>query len=133
MKSSHVTDIRDFRMTAARMDINSTLLILSVANSKFSQRTTINEKEGAEPEEIKKKCNLTLAVSPPLDMAYTKDIQANSWVCKLILSEIWIYYPVTDRQTDRRTESDAYEPTVQYAQVGSKMETLLQVKKKRSL
>ncbi len=34
------------------------------------------------------------------------------------------YYPVTDRQTDgrtdRRTESDAYEPTAQYAQVGSK-------------
>ena len=27
------------------------------------------------------------------------------------------YYPVTDR----RTESDAYEPTVEYAQVGSKM------------
>ena len=25
------------------------------------------------------------------------------------------------RQTDRRTESDAYEPTVQDAQVGSKM------------
>ncbi len=39
------------------------------------------------------------------------------------------YYPVTDRQTDgqtdRRTESDAYEPAVQYAQVGSKM---LQIK-----
>ena len=38
-----------------------------------------------------------------------------------------IYCPVflvksgrTDRQTDRRTESDAYEPTVQSAQVGSK-------------
>ncbi len=30
------------------------------------------------------------------------------------------YYPVTDGQTDRQTESDAYEPTVQYAQVGSK-------------
>ena len=34
------------------------------------------------------------------------------------------YCPVTDRQTDRRTdrqtESDAYEPTVQCAQVGSK-------------
>ena len=29
------------------------------------------------------------------------------------------YYLVTDRQTDGRTESDAYEPTVQYAQVGS--------------
>ena len=27
------------------------------------------------------------------------------------------YYPVIDR----RTESDAYEPTVQYAQVGSKI------------
>ena len=27
----------------------------------------------------------------------------------------------TDRQTDRWTESEAYEPTVQYAQVGSKM------------
>ncbi len=26
---------------------------------------------------------------------------------------------VTDRRTDRRTESDAYEPTVQCAQVGS--------------
>ncbi len=37
------------------------------------------------------------------------------------------YYPVlyellsSDRQTDRQTESDAYEPTVQYAQVGSKI------------
>ncbi len=29
------------------------------------------------------------------------------------------YYPVTDGRTDRQTESDAYEPTVQYAQVGS--------------
>ncbi len=27
--------------------------------------------------------------------------------------------PVTDRRTDRQTESDAYEPTVQHAQVGS--------------
>ncbi len=27
----------------------------------------------------------------------------------------------TDRQTDRQTGSDAYEPTVQIAQVGSKM------------
>ena len=27
----------------------------------------------------------------------------------------WIYYPVTDRQT----ESVAYEPTVEHAQVGS--------------
>ena len=26
----------------------------------------------------------------------------------------------TDRRTDRQTESDAYEPTVQLAQVGSK-------------
>ncbi len=31
------------------------------------------------------------------------------------------YYPVTDGQTDGRTESDAYEPTMQYAQVGSKI------------
>ena len=31
------------------------------------------------------------------------------------------YYPVTDGQTDGRTESDAYEPTVKYAQVGSKI------------
>ncbi len=31
------------------------------------------------------------------------------------------YYPVTDLQTDRQTESDAYEPTVQYAQMGSKL------------
>ncbi len=30
------------------------------------------------------------------------------------------YCPVTDGQTDGRTESDAYEPTVQHAQVGSK-------------
>ncbi len=30
------------------------------------------------------------------------------------------YYPVTGRRTDRQTESDAYEPTVQYAQ-GSKI------------
>ena len=27
----------------------------------------------------------------------------------------------TDKRTDRRTESDAYEPTVQSARVGSKM------------
>ncbi len=27
----------------------------------------------------------------------------------------------TDGQTDRQTESDAYEPTVQFAQVGSKI------------
>ena len=27
---------------------------------------------------------------------------------------------IPDRRTDGRTESDAYEPTVQYAQVGSK-------------
>ncbi len=31
---------------------------------------------------------------------------------------VWISF--TDRQTDGRTESDAYEPTVQHAQVGSK-------------
>ena len=30
------------------------------------------------------------------------------------------YYPVTDGRTDRWTDSDAYEPTVQYAQEGSK-------------
>ena len=30
------------------------------------------------------------------------------------------FYPVTVRRTDGRTESDAYESTVQYAQVGSK-------------
>ena len=35
------------------------------------------------------------------------------------------YYPVTDGRTDRQTESDAYEPTVQYAQVGSKMKAPL--------
>ncbi len=29
------------------------------------------------------------------------------------------YYPVADRQADARTESYAYEPTVQYAQVRS--------------
>ncbi len=29
------------------------------------------------------------------------------------------FCPVTDRQTDRQTESDAYEPSVQCAQVGS--------------
>ncbi len=34
-------------------------------------------------------------------------------------------YPVTDGQTDRQTEGDAYEPTVQYGQVGSKMNTML--------
>ena len=37
-----------------------------------------------------------------------------------IISRDMNYYPVTDRRTDRQTESDAYEPTVQYAQVGSK-------------
>ncbi len=30
------------------------------------------------------------------------------------------YYPVTDGRTDGQTESDAYVPTVQYAQVGLK-------------
>ncbi len=34
------------------------------------------------------------------------------------------YYPVTDG----RTESDAYEPTMQYAQVGSKTEILSSTK-----
>ena len=29
------------------------------------------------------------------------------------------YYPVTDRQTDRKTDGDVYKPTVQFAQVGS--------------
>ncbi len=28
------------------------------------------------------------------------------------------------RQTDRQTESDAYEPTVQFAQVGSKIKDI---------
>ncbi len=32
---------------------------------------------------------------------------------------------VTDRRTDTRTESDAYEPTVQCAQVGSKSKAIL--------
>ncbi len=45
-----------------------------------------------------------------------------------ILFEIWILFKSefllqTDRQTDRRTESDAYEPTVPHTQVGSKNET----------
>ncbi len=31
------------------------------------------------------------------------------------------FWSSTDRQTDRQTESDAYEPTVQIAQVGSKI------------
>ncbi len=33
---------------------------------------------------------------------------------------------VTDRQTDRQTESDAYEPTVQFAQVSSIKDRVLQ-------
>ncbi len=37
------------------------------------------------------------------------------------------YYPVTDRRTDGQTESDAYEPTVQYAKVGSKTVQYAQV------
>ncbi len=44
-----------------------------------------------------------------------------------ILSEIWIiiqsdFWSSPYRQTDGQTESDAYEPTVQNAQVGSKMQ-----------
>ena len=43
----------------------------------------------------------------------------------MIYCPVWILVQsgqTTDRQTDRRTESDAYEPTVQNAQVGSKNE-----------
>ncbi len=34
------------------------------------------------------------------------------------------YCPVKDGQTDGQTESNAYEPNVQYAQVGSKKAVL---------
>ncbi len=37
------------------------------------------------------------------------------------------YYTVTDERADGRTESDAYEPTMQYAQVGSKIKSWLTV------
>ena len=39
-----------------------------------------------------------------------------------ILSEIWIIISYFRSSPDRQTESDAYEPTVQLAQVGSKNE-----------
>ena len=38
----------------------------------------------------------------------------------IIVQEFWSSHRQTDGQTDRQTESDAYEPTVQCAQVGSK-------------
>ncbi len=40
---------------------------------------------------------------------------------ELLSSLIFVTDRRTDGQTDRQTESDAYEPTVQFAQVGSKM------------
>ncbi len=41
------------------------------------------------------------------------------------LLQYFLRYEVlsSDRQTDRQTKSDAYERTVQYAQVGSKRQT----------
>ncbi len=45
-----------------------------------------------------------------------EDMQADDY--ELLSSNFGL---VTDRQTDGRTESDAYEPTVQVAQVCSKM------------
>ncbi len=38
---------------------------------------------------------------------------------------VWSSDRRTDRRTEGQTESDAYEPTVQYAQVGSKMGVLV--------
>ncbi len=35
------------------------------------------------------------------------------------------YYPVANEWMDRQSESDTYEPIVQYAQVGSKINSLL--------
>ena len=46
---------------------------------------------------------------------YSKTPSCNFRLLAIILSVIWIFKSVTDRGT----ESDAYEPTVQYAQVGS--------------
>ncbi len=83
-----------------------------------------------------KKCNLTLAMSPTCHNTNTIPISCREFF-ESVVRHNWLsakYTPVvwTDRQTDgqrdgqrdgRRdgqTESDAYEPTVQYAQVGSK-------------
>ncbi len=40
---------------------------------------------------------------------------------ELLSSLIFVTDRQMDRQMDRQTESDAYEPTVQFAQVGSKI------------
>ncbi len=51
-----------------------------------------------------------------LDVGSEPYLSTSQALCLLIS----YYYSVRDGQTDRQTESNAYEPTVQYAQVGSK-------------
>ncbi len=72
---------------------------------------------------------LDVGLSPPvfsftLIVTLTFIMWESFTVLALILFEIWInvqyFWSSPDRQTDRQTESDAYEPTVQSAQVGSK-------------
>ena len=91
----------------------------------------------------RKKCNLTLAMSP-LSHSNRPELPIYPFLaindicprCKLlsrlilwlsfnllivILSEIWIiFYDFWSSPDRQQTESDAYEPTVQVAQVGSK-------------
>ncbi len=79
-----------------------------------------------------KKCNLTLAMSPA---CHSKSLLPKHWLYFLFPSNTgptmnyFLLFSVksrqtdrqtTDRQADRQTESDAYEPTAQGAQVGSK-------------
>ena len=89
-----------------------------------------------------KKCNLTLAMSPTCDSNSPLPIHlpnalshargAESPVMRLVMYYNVVKFRIPNYntfrdmnycpvgQTDRRTESDAYEPTVQSAQVGSK-------------
>ena len=70
---------------------------------------------------------LDVGSEPTLRFAYTTCINlffgkaTHGHVLRYELLSSLIFGPVrTDRQTDGQTESDAYEPTVQSAQVGSK-------------
>ena len=87
--------------------------------------------EGKKSAPIKKKCNLTLAMSPTCHSKSPQAYNSTRHILILVLPYFlrlleFIFGPVQSRQTDRQTddrqqtESDTYEPTVQHAQVGSK-------------
>ncbi len=55
-----------------------------------------------------------------LDVGMEPTFRFGHMIC--ICKEMGIVrYEICHRQTDRQTENDAYEPTVQFAQVGSNM------------